>query len=75
VSSLSSSRCLFKIWTRLSYEPVTQVYIGELDWKNICPSAGDGYHFDDFMSLSYKSIFYNPELFGTDVGMLPTRIP
>jgi hypothetical protein len=38
----------------------------ELNWKNVCPRAGDGFSFTDFISLSYKCIFQNPDLFGTD---------
>lgn len=38
----------------------------ELNWRNICPKSGDGYSFTDFISLSYKCIFQNPDLFSTD---------
>lgn len=30
------------------------------------PRSGDGYSFTDLMSLSYKSIFQNPDLFTID---------
>jgi hypothetical protein len=41
-------------------------YMEEFDWRGLCRGVGDGYHFEDIMSLSPKSIFQNPDLFMTD---------
>lgn len=40
------------------------MYIGELNWRNVCPSAGDGITFEDTISISFRSLFFSPELFG-----------
>ena len=41
-------------------------YMEEFNWKSLCKGVGEGYHFEDILSLSPKSIFQNPDLFTTD---------
>lgn len=42
-------------------------YMASLNWRNICPEMEIGYSIRDFMALSPKSVFYNPDLYGADV--------